>query len=367
MMELPLFSRVLVQLGQGTGAWVAQFGELNDILRDEVVDVDLVDRGRDDPPKPLTEHRARRLDRAFEESCGVPADPGVPLLDLNDRAAESCDADHRMHGRRSIPNEHGHRAPRSARVLVRPSVPEVAPDILQPKPGELAAGILRHEAEVRVDDLSERFAASGFGEFASHSESGAEFPTISHEGEDRHEPVTMETLSFHVSDELGDRRLVELLVAFQQLLPSDALLLRLGIGAQLLRLANFHLLVAYADSPPMSRKITEHAGRGIQERAVLHPGAFDVGARGIERLRDRTAWHLIIQRPTLDPHEGRSAVDEHRGRSLLRRDGWSEADPSLAGCLAHPSPVQEGRQGVAPQLTLPFKLREHARVILSCL
>ena len=104
----------------------------------------------------------------------------------------------------------------------------------------------------------------------------------------------METLSFHVPDELGDRRLLELLVALQQLLSSDALLLRLGIVAHLLRLADFHLLVAYADSPPLPREITEHATRGVQDRAVLECGAFDVGARGNERLRDRATARVII-------------------------------------------------------------------------
>src|SRR4051812_7968604 len=74
-------------------------------------------------PHNPTRDAQRRLGRGLgQKLIGVPADPSIALLNLDDRATESCDADDRMIGSSAVADEEEHGSARRARVVVAPGM-----------------------------------------------------------------------------------------------------------------------------------------------------------------------------------------------------------------------------------------------------
>ena len=83
----------------------------------------------------------------------MPAYPGVTFTDLNNWTAKCAKADYGVELPCTVANKEGHRPAGRARVLIRPSVAEVSPDVLMSEARMGAQFGIIDELEIRVDDV----------------------------------------------------------------------------------------------------------------------------------------------------------------------------------------------------------------------
>ena len=156
VMEFTLILAVLSERGQRVGRRIPEILRREKLFLDEIVNEEFLDRAGDGLLEPNAKFGRRAIDGRSEKGLRMPPDPSVTLADLDDRASDGADANDGMERPRPVPDEKSHPAAGGARVLVRPSMPEIPPNVLQSEAGVLANLSFFHELQIRPDSLAER-------------------------------------------------------------------------------------------------------------------------------------------------------------------------------------------------------------------